>query len=136
MSKGNDLDEAVETLLETVTGHECFIIHVDPNPGIPYTVVYPQPSPRGDGSFANPEEDRDYVYQVTSVGADPRQVRRVQEMVEEAFLSRVGGGGYEHAITVAGYAVQWRLSDSLGAVVRSGDELFKADDMYRVRIGR
>lgn len=137
MSKGNDLDVAVQGVVADVTGHECYLISVPPEPGLPYTVLYPLISPRGTGSWANPEEDRDYTYQVTSVGEDSRQVRRVQELVEEAFLERGGGGGYTHAITPAsGHAVQWRLSDVLGAIVPSGDKLFKADDTYRVRIGR
>lgn len=133
----DELDEAVQTMLATVTGKECYVIEIPEKPETPYIILYPLVQPRGGGSWANPEEDRDVVYQVTSVGVDRRQVRWVQGKVEEGFLNRAGGGGYQYPITPAsGAGVQWRLSDSLGAIVRSGDELFKADDTYRVRIGR
>lgn len=135
MSRGHDVDKAVQTMLASVTGHECFILKVDPEPGIPYTVMYPLDSPKGTGSWKDPEEDRDYVYQITSVGEDARQVRRQQEKVERGFLQR-GGSGYQHLIGPGGDAnVQWRASDRLGAIVASGDKLFKSDDIYRVRVG-
>lgn len=137
MSKGNDVDTGVKATIATVTGHECYLLVVPEEPDVPYTVISPLPQPRGDGSWADPEEDRDFVYQVSSVGYDTRQVRRIQELVEEAFLGRAGGGDYEHAIDAgAGNNVQWRMSDQLGAIVRSGDKLFKSDDTYRVRVGK
>ena len=93
--------------------------------------------PPGEGSWANPEEDRDFVYQVTSVGLDTRQVRRQQERVETGFLGREGGGHYLYSLVIGeGANVQWRSSDQLGAIVASGDELFKVDDTYRLRVGK
>lgn len=137
MSRGYDVDTAVQGMLAEVTAHDCHLIRVPPSPDIPYTVLYPIDQPRGGGSWENPEEDRDFPYQVTVVGQDARQVRRVQELVEEGFLSRAGGGDYAYPIVPGnGANVHWRLSDRLGAVVPSGDELFKADDTYRVRVGR
>lgn len=137
MSKGYDADQAVLSMLETVTGHEVYLVRVAPGAEPPYSILYPLDQPRGQGSWKNPEEDRDFMYQVTNVGADVRMVRRQQEKVEAGFLSRAGGGDYQHSIVVGGgFAVQWRLSDQLGAIVPSGDELFKADDTYRVRVGR
>lgn len=137
MSRGNDVDVAVQGMLESSTEHLCYIIEVPADPNVPYTILYPLQQPRGTGSWADPEEDRDFVYQVTCVGFDPRQVRRVQEMVEAGFLGRAEGGDYLFSIEPAdGSNTQWRTSDQLGAIVRSGDKLFKSDDNYRVRIGR
>lgn len=136
MSRGNDLDEGIQGMIAAVTGYDCHLIKVPPSPNLPYTVLYPQPAPRGEGSWANPEEDRDYPYQVTCVGLDAKQVRWVQDKVEQGFLGRGSRGDYDNEIDAGeGIAVQWRLSDQLGAIVQSGDELFKADDTYRVRIG-
>lgn len=137
MSRGNDVDVAVQEMLASSTGHECYILEIPENPEIPYTILYPLQQPRGEGSWADPEEDRDYVYQVTSVGLDSRQVRWVQESVEIGFLERSGGGDYQYPIDPEDSSnVQWRMSDQLGAIVRSGDKLYKSDDTYRVRVGR
>lgn len=103
---------------------------------VPYTILYPLDQPSGDGAWSNPEEERDYVYQVTSVGLDVKQVRWIQEKVEQTFLSRGTGGDYENEIDPGnGATVLWRQSDQLGAIIPSGDELFKADDTYRLRVG-
>lgn len=136
MSHGADLDEAIQSVLTDETGKECYLIRVPPNPDVPYTVLYPMLAPRGFGSWFNPEEDRDYTYQVTSVGLDYKQVRWMQEMVEVVFMSRGTGGDYEFPIEPGnGKVVYGRQSDQLGAIVASGDQLFKADDTYRVRMG-
>lgn len=136
MSEGNAVDNAVVAMLEAVTDKSVYLIRVPGDAGKNYVVVYPLTIPRGSGSWAQPEEDRDYRYQVTSVGADARQVRWLQAKIHEGFVSQ-GGSGYEHAIEPEeGIKVQWRLTDEQGAIVPSGDELFKSDDTYRVRIGR
>jgi hypothetical protein len=136
MSDGHDTDEAVRAMLETVTGHDVHVIRVPPGADVPYTILYPLMIPPGTGAWADPEEDRDYRYQATVVGTDRRQVRRLQEMVTEGFLQQSEGSGYEHAITPGDLAVQWRRSEQLGAIEPSGDDLFKADNVYRVRVGR
>lgn len=101
---------------------------VPTNQATPYLVVYPLYAPRGEGSLAKAEEDRDFVYQVTSVGITREQVAWMASKVEELWL-------YGAAPAIPDLAVESRHSDQLGAIVPSGEQLYTTDDTYRIRVG-
>ncbi len=140
MSQTFDLDMAVREMLETVVERNVHYISVpnppEDEPGEGYIVLHPLNEGARSGSMSGPEEDVEYMYQVTSVGIEPRQTRWLQDRVQEGFISR-DGGGYEHSISPAtGGTVQDRWTMIRGAPVKDGEMLFKADDTYIVKCGR
>lgn len=74
------------------------------------------------------EKDRDFVFQVTSVGVTDEQCGWMSSKVADAWCTGDGP-------TIPDAAVEMRLSDRLGAILPSGESLFVADDTYRIRVG-
>lgn len=102
-------------------------------PNMPYGVYNPINSPRGEGSWQDPEDERDWVFQITCVGRSPEQVGWMSDKVDEVIVGR-NDRGYATAMTgVQGGTVLWRLTDSKGTIVRSG-QLFQVVDTYRIRV--
>lgn len=129
------VDEAVRVMLEAATQKKWGLAELPDDTTLPYGILYPMTSPKGVGSFASPEEDRDLLYQTTSVGADPKQCRALASRVLVGFLMPAAGGGYEWPIAFAGGSVQWRASDMLGSILPSGVELSQVSDTFRLRVG-
>lgn len=132
------LNKGIAEWLATAVGKQVGLVTIAENPTAPYVILYPLQSPPGAGSYADPEEDRDFVYQATCVGIDPRQAAWMSRKVQEAFTDRQAGtsDGYKHPIAISGIAVQWRSCDELGAILPVGDDLFQSQDTYRVRAGK
>jgi hypothetical protein len=101
-------------------------------PNIPYGVLTPINSPRGEGSWADPEEMQDYVFQVLSAGKTPEQTRWMASKVRTALVARALNG-YATPMVLAGAEVLWRMSDGLGGIVKT-DKLFQIVDTYRVKV--
>lgn len=99
-----------------------------------YAIVYSVTSPPGSGSFFDPEEDREFVYQITSVGTDARQVLWMSDKVRSALLGR-DNDGVLTPMNLLSVNVQRRRSDSLGAIVPSGPDLQQKHDLYRIHTG-
>ncbi len=128
------LDAALVSMLATVTGKQVGLSRIVGDPAtLPYAIVYPLPSGRGSGSFAHPEEDRDYQYQVTCVGEDPKQASWMSQQVQEAMTSRGFFGSYTNEISAAGVNIMDRLCDAVGGARSQGETLFVSDDTYTVR---
>jgi len=137
------LDEAVVAMLAAATGKEVGLSKLPPltNPGdlhppLPYAVLYALHSPIGSGGFEDPEEDRDYIYQLTCIGETHKQCAWMSAKILEAFTDRAANGDYTNPITGSGWYVQWRRSDGLGAILPSGEDLYQSQDTYRIRTGR
>ena len=107
----------------------------DNNPNLPYFVLYSVNSPVGEGSWRDPEDDRDLVVQVTCVGRSAKQANWMSDAAKKAMVGRDATGKYQYPMTnVEGGTVLWRTSDSLGSVDKSGDRLFQVVDTYRIRV--
>lgn len=130
------LDATFTSWLARCTAREVGLAELPgANPNMPYGVVYPINSPRGEGSWANPEEDRDVVYQVTCVGKSPEQVGWMSDKVNTVIIGRYEDGRLRYTtVGIAGGTVLWRLTDELGGIVKSGDRLFQVVDTYRIRV--
>lgn len=100
-----------------------------------YCIVMPPLAGGGDGSWADPEEERDFVFSITSVGTSVRQVSWLSRRVEDAITARGPNGDYATPITGDGFTVTRRSVNALGAAVPSGTELWQCVDSYRIRAG-
>lgn len=129
------LDKAIKEWLQTTVGKSVGLVSPPDSLTLPYVILYPITSTSGPGSFADPEEDRDYVYQATCVGQDPRQTAWMSRKVQAAFTERLNSD-YLYPIAVSGIEIQWRLCDELGGIVPGGDDIFQSADTYRVRVGK
>lgn len=146
MATRDEINEAIRSRMEEVIGKAVGLAQMPlpPDPYDPpedwppnsYVILYPQNTSSGYGSMADGEEERDYLFQVTCVGRDERQAAWVSSKVEAFFLAKKPGGGYLHDIPLEGHSILWRLSDSLGSILPSGDDSFTSPDRYRLRIGR
>lgn len=96
-------------------------------PPMPYVIVTLRITSGGLGSMWNPDEDRDYVFQVLCVGRSREQVQWMSDKVADALMLPIDA-------TPEGN-VQGVSSDSLGAIVKTGDTMFQQADSYRVRAG-
>jgi hypothetical protein len=146
MATRDEINEAVRTMLEAATGKKIGLaempVPLDPDnppagwPALPYAVLWPLDTAPTDGSMEDGNEDKIFYYQATCVGKDSRQVSWMSSKVEAAFMALRPGGGYLHDIPLTGHSVAWRLLQSQGATVPSGEQLFASDDNYLLRIGR
>jgi len=102
----------------------------------PYAILIPMTSPLATGSWAQPEEDRELVYQLTCVGKDPRQARWMSDKVRIAFTARDDSGYVVPMnLTTLTAVVQCRTGESVGAVIAGGVDLYQTNDMYRIYVG-
>lgn len=137
MSTRDEIDESVRALLEEGTSKQSWISKVRvPNPTLPYSVVHPMNTSGGKGGFEDEMDEKDYIFQITCVGKDPRQAAAMSSSVEAVLTAKKPGGGYVHPMELTGHAVQWRLLESSGAIVPSGESLYRSDDTYSLRIGK
>lgn len=129
------LDRALLAMLRTATTKQGDLVQVPVKAVTPYFILYPLTAPEGTGTMRDPEEDREFYYQITSVGVDHRETTWMSDRVQAAMIAR-SGNGYTTALVVAGGTIQNRHSRSLGTVERSGERLFKVDDDYAIKAGR
>jgi hypothetical protein len=137
-----ELDLFEETLvkwLQVVTQRPVGLAELPgEKPNMPYVVLTPINSPRGYGSYADPECMREYVFQTMSVGKGPRQARWCGELVRQALIGRNAAGRYLHELFgIEGATVLpgGRESDSLGAIIKTQEgSLFQIVDTYRVKV--
>jgi hypothetical protein len=101
---------------------------------VPYAILYDIASPKPQGSWALPEEDQETVFQVTSIGKSPIQAGWMRWEVRDAWIGREPSGVYVHQMAPGTFSLWGRESDGLGSIVPSGEHLFQATDIYRVRV--
>lgn len=128
------LNSDLRAWLETATTKKIGLARVPEDITLPYAVLYPTTAGVGIGSWGDPEEDRDFIFQVTSVGEDPRQCTWMSDKVRDAFVSRFGGG-FAYTIALSSGNVQNRSVEALGAIMRAGEHLWNVQDIYRVKVG-
>lgn len=129
------LDEAIRLLLSTVTGKEVGLSEMPQAvPTLPYAILYPLFSGPASGSFGDPQEMRDFRYQVTCVGKDPKQAGWMSSVVEEA-MTAYGGTGHLHPLVATGFYIMFRHSEGLGGIMSTGKDLYQSTDTYVVRAG-
>lgn len=130
--------EAVRTALETDISKPFGLAEAPPftddNEPQTYGIVYPISADGGYGSWDDPEECIEQRYQIRIVGTSPRQAQWLSDRVHDFFVGRKAGGGYSHAIPVAGATVEDRWVRSLGATLPAGEVRFSIDDDYEVRV--
>lgn len=132
-----DFDKKLVARMASVLGKEIGNADVPSlSPDLPYAIVYPLFSPPPDGSWAAPEEDFDLVYQMTSVGSSPEQSGWMSKEIWNFLLARGPNGSHTEPLGLVGFTVQWRRSNSLGAILPSGDHLFQVDDGYRLKVSQ
>ena len=133
------LDEAVKDLLEAQMPSRTgvWVGISDPpsrTPEMPYLVLYPMMSSPTEGDLKDGEDQRDYIYQISCIGTTPQQTTWCSSKAQNIITGRpASASGYLHTLPVAGTDITFRVSDNLGAVHRSGDRLYKVDDVYRIR---
>jgi hypothetical protein len=101
---------------------------------MPYAVVWPGPSPVGEGSWAQPQEDGCFWYTVHCIGKTVEQAQWLADKVYRIFLERDSGGHYVTPLTVTGMSVQWRMDVAREGTAKSGDTLYETIDRYEVRV--
>lgn len=129
------VDSSFQAFLETNTGRGVGLAKLPTSTAVPYAIVYPMTSGMGDGSYADPEEDRELLYQLTCVGETPQQARWMSDKVRRAILGRNSSGAYLYTMTLTGVNVQRRSSDMLGSILPSGADLYQIADTYRLLVG-
>ena len=136
MATRDEVNKAVQTTLQNGTGKSVFLMEIlEDTPALPYSILYPQIGGEDKGGFQD-EQERDFNFQVTSVGKDPRQSAWMSSKVEAVMTSRDGGGNYVHPILLTGHDILWRRVVFLGPLGGSGKTLFQAADIYALRIAR
>lgn len=129
------IDKAVLDMLASATAKEVGWAQVPSlTPTLPYCVLYPMHAYDDAGSWADPAEDHWYTYQVKCVGADARQAAWMSGKVATAFMAKLGSA-YAYPITVSGAFVQGRVTDEIGPVIPTGENLYETNDTYKLRIG-
>lgn len=129
----DELAENLRTMVESGSGHPSGIGSLDVT-DTPYTLIFPQPSGPGEGSMRDPEEMRDYLFLITSVGKDYRQAAWMSSKVQEVVVSRSYPGYTHPLVDPTGMSVMLRSLDGQGAIVPSGERLFQSEDIYRLRV--
>lgn len=86
------------------------------------------------GSWGQPNEDREFSYQIKCVGSDARQAGWMSSKVNAVMTNRAGAD-YQYPLTITGVATHWRVTETLGAIVPTGSDLFESNDIYKVRMG-
>lgn len=117
------------------------------DPNIPYAIFSPINSPRGYGDNLDPESMREYVFQILSVGKSPLQARWMSDRMRKVLIGRDSAGAFLHPIVLlnlpdtspptppgASVVPGSRESDALGAIVKSGDNVFQVVDTYRFKV--
>lgn len=144
----NTFEESLKLWLATETGRPVGLMEIPgKDPNIPYAIIQPINSPRGDGDNQDPESIRDYVFQVLSVGKSPRQCRWMGDKVREVIIGRDPSTGiFIHSIDLpnvpdtppsapgASVVPGSRYSDAVGAIVKSGDLVYQSADTYRLKV--
>lgn len=137
-----DIDVFEDSLVawfKRVTGRPVGLADLpEETPNMPYIVLTPIILGRGEGTWADPECMRDYVFQILSVGKSPRQTRWMAERARQMWAGRRADGnhltemvGIEGATVLPGS----RQSDSLGAVLKAPEgKLFQIIDTYRAKV--
>lgn len=128
------IDQAIADLLATNTGKAVGVAWIASDAALPYAIVYPMPAGSDLGAWAQPNEDREFTYQIKCVGADARQAGWMSSKIN-AIMTNRSGADYQYPLVITGAATHWRITDTLGAIVASGDDLFESNDIYRVRMG-
>lgn len=144
----NTFEESLRMWISQETGRPIGLVEIPgENPNIPYGIMQPINSPRGDGDSLNTESMRDYVFQMLCVGKSPRQCRWMSDMVRTVLIGRDASGVFLHDISVlpdvpgsppiaAGASVLpgSRYSDAVGTIVKSGDLVYQTVDTYRLKV--
>lgn len=127
------MDEAWRSYLQEKTGKSFGLINVPDaaDRTMPYGVIQPIVAGAGSGPWADPESEREFVYQVTLVGVDHRMTAWLRDRVSKWMVDRQPDGNYT-PIVISGIEVTYRAVDSLGMMVPT-DELYQVPDTYRVR---
>lgn len=124
------VDQAVVDFLHTETGKQVGLGKT-PLPiaemVTPWAVVYPLPVSPGAGSMASPEDERDFLYQVSSAGVSRKETAWMSQAVFAAFC--------QTRQTKIVPEEEYRLLRSQGAIVPSGEDLYLSQDTYLIRIG-
>jgi hypothetical protein len=118
------LDDAVVTILEQGTGKQIGLVAVPAEfPSLPYAILDPSSKAQPAGDMGSITNNRDIKYVVRCYGQDPRQVRWMENKVEQAMLGGVSALG-----------AQWVLPESSGAIVPDGAELYSSVSTFCVRM--
>jgi hypothetical protein len=96
------LNNAIKAMLEAITQRPGEIGHAPPDAAAPYFIVYPVDGGGSDGSMAFPDENTEFVYEITSVGRTAEQVEMMGDRVWRAMLERDASGKFLHPIALAG----------------------------------
>lgn len=144
-------EESFKEWIAAETGRPVGLVEIPGiNPNLPYAIMQPINSPMGEGDNLNPESQRDYVFQVMSVGKTPRQCRWMSGRVNKVLVGRDGNGVRLSPINLqnikddpngpantapGGSVVPGSLhTDTLGAIVKTGDQFYQVVDTYRMKV--
>jgi len=102
---------------------------------LPYAIIYPIVSSSAGAKMSGTEDSKDEVFQVTSVGKNPKQAGWMSDRINEVMTMKVGAS-YMYPLVDEAWGVEWRLCDQLGATLPTGRSMFNQFDNYRIRKGR
>jgi hypothetical protein len=114
MPRPPDRDPVTDGLVDMLvagTGRPCALNQAPSGATTPYSIVYSIPGGGFDGSLANPDGRCDFVYQVTSVGADENDAQQHADLVRRKLLERSANGAFTAVIAAGAFAVILRRPD-------------------------
>ncbi len=129
-----DLTDTILTTVATGTGKQIGDGTAPAAPVFPYAVLYPLPSPTHDGDRTEPDRDRGWLYQFTSVGSTRGQTQTMADLIQTSIETDTftpSDVTLMNIETVTRGAVE--RDDSTGVVTDAGDTaayLFYSVDTY------
>lgn len=138
-----DLDKNLKSSLAAHTGRpvglaEAPLVRVqgeDRPAAMPYAILYPITAGAFEGSWDNPEEDADTVFQVTYVADSVTSLRWLVSKGRAYFLERAPAGGFLHPINAGdGYAVVHRSCEQPGGIDKESPKLFTLAERYVLKV--
>lgn len=142
-----ELDLNLRAELASFTGRPVGLVEVpfadNTKPSFPYAILYPITGGDLIGSWDQPTEDAEVVYQVTSVAQGKtgletvKSLRWLSDRVRRFFLERDEVGYFAHPISAgAGYVVTHRSLELRGGVDRGDKNLLSVAERYRLSVDR
>lgn len=134
------LTRNLRAALATSTGRPIGLAEVpvadNQKPSMPYGILYPVGGAVG-GSFDQPNEDGQAIYQVTMVADDPDRTEWLWERVRKFFLERDSSGAFVNAIDAGdGRVVIFREMELIGSMDAQTKGLFQVAERYRLWVDR
>lgn len=134
------LTSNLRAALATSTGRPIGQVEIpvadNAKPSMPYGILYPVGG-MVLGSFDQPTEDGQAIFQVTMVADNPDRTEWLWERVRKFFLERNASGAFVNAIDAGvGWTVIFREMELMGSMDTETRGLFQVAERYRLWVER